>query len=216
MAQIFSPRANTIAPLLIVGVGMLAGGGLGLVLVSDNTSLVTNEDVVVEQPIPFSHDHHVGEIGLDCRYCHSSVEVSRSAGIPSSQLCMNCHNELFADAEMLEPLRASVSENKPIEWNRVHDMPDYVYFDHSIHLTKGIGCASCHGPVDEMPLMRKTESMTMRWCVDCHRDPGQNVRPREEVFNMKWKPGHDFDEERERLIEEYGVESRMSCSTCHR
>ena len=170
-------------------------------------------------PVPFSHAHHVGGMGFDCRYCHTSVEQSRFAGIPPTQTCMNCHAQLFTDAPMLEPVRASFRDNTPLRWTRVNDLADFVYFDHSIHVAKGVGCVTCHGPVDKMPLTYKGESLQMDWCLNCHRNPERYLRPRDQVFDMLYTPPADQLELGRRLVKEYdvaGPDQLTSCSTCHR
>lgn len=146
---------------------------------------MTNQNVTVDQPVPFSHQHHVADIGIDCRYCHQTVEYSARAGVPPTQVCMNCHRQLWNQTEMLAPVWNSFRNDEPLRWNRVHDLPDYVYFNHSIHIHKGIGCYSCHGDISEMPLVRRAQPLTMQWCLNCHRDPQQHVRPRELVFEPK-------------------------------
>jgi hypothetical protein len=216
MSQIFHPSTNTISRVSIFAVVITVAFAGWIAAALDRSSIVTRQNVILEQPVPFSHDHHVGEIGLDCRYCHTSVETSAFAGIPPTSTCMNCHNELFKDSPMLEPVRESFRSGRPIEWTRVHDVPDFVYFDHSIHVAKGIGCTSCHGEIDRMPITWKAESLKMEWCLACHRDPAQQVRPREEVFNVDWDPTSISDERRAQLIDEYHIQSKTSCSTCHR
>ena len=173
----------------------------------------------VEQPIPFSHKHHVGDDGIDCRYCHTSVEKSSFAGLPQTEICMTCHSQLFKDAPVLAPLFQSFETGKPLRWNRVHDLPDFVYFNHSIHVNKGIGCASCHGEVDRMPLTWRTQSLEMQWCLACHREPERYIRPRKQVFNLHWRPS-----EAEQavlgplLVKRYHVQKERitDCSICHR
>lgn len=170
------------------------------------------------QPIPFSHAHHVGELGIDCRYCHQTVESSANAGMPSTALCMNCHSEMWTNAELLEPLRDSWRRGKRIAWQRVYDMPEYVYFNHSIHVSHGVGCTTCHGAINQMPLTAKATPMTMSWCLDCHRDPGPRLRPPDEIFATDI-PADTWNRERgEKLMEHYGVATRglTNCSTCHR
>jgi hypothetical protein len=179
----------------------------------------TQAQVARHQPVPFSHKHHVSGLGMDCRYCHTSVEESAFAGIPSTKVCMTCHGLVWNDAELLEPVRESYRTDLPIEWVRVHDLPDFAYFDHSIHVAKGVGCSSCHGQVDEMPLMWQEHSLTMEWCLDCHRNPEEQIRPREAVFDMDWMPASLSLAERRALVEEYDVappQNLTSCSTCHR
>ncbi len=220
MAQIFGPSSNIYSKLSIVLAALLAGGGVTLVMAFERSPYKTNEGVIYTQPIKFSHDHHTAAMGIDCRYCHYTVERSRSANIPPTEVCMNCHSQIWADSPMLEPVRASYRNNEPIEWNRVHDLPDYVYFDHSIHVAKGVACFSCHGDVNEMPLIKRGASLQMSWCLDCHRDPTPNLRPPSEVTNFRWEPPEGAgDEYYAHLAEEVNLADRQrlfSCSTCHR
>jgi len=219
MPQIFRPRANSIARALLLG-ALLLVGGLGLVAYEiQNSSYVTRAEIVIEQPIPFSHEHHVKGLGIDCRYCHTSVTQSAFAGIPPTKTCITCHSQIWTNAPMLEPVRASWNNDTPIRWNRVHNLPGYVYFNHSIHVAKGVGCATCHGPVDEMPLMYQYAPLTMAWCLDCHRHPEKHLRPREEVFNMNYRAPDDQLALGRELAQRYQVRSPQAltdCSTCHR
>ncbi len=216
MTQIFHPSFNTLSKVTIFGAIFFLGGGLWLTAEINRSGYVTNEDVVREQPVHFSHKHHVQGLGIDCRYCHTSVEESAYAGMPSTKTCMTCHSMVWTNAELLEIVRESYRTDRSIEWTRVHDLPDYAYFDHSIHVKKGIGCASCHGPVDEMPLMWQENSLQMEWCLSCHREPELHVRPREHVFDMDWTPLEDQAELGARLVEEYDIQSLTNCSICHR
>jgi hypothetical protein len=216
MSQIFHPSTNTIARASIFAVLTLVALGGWIALSVDRSPAVTRVNQVIEQPVPFSHDHHVGEVGLDCRYCHSTVEKAASAGMPPTQTCVGCHSVIFADAPLLEPVRASYRESKPIQWNRVYDLPDFVYFNHSIHVAKGMGCTTCHGDIGKMPLTWKASSLQMEWCLDCHRDPARYVRPRSEVFNPNWDPASLSDTQRAGLVREYRIQSKTSCSVCHR
>ena len=219
MAQIFHRSTNILSRLSILMALAFVGCVIGLVMGVERSSYKTNEGVVYEQPVKFSHDHHTAALGIDCRYCHTSVEESAFANIPSTEVCMNCHKLIWNDSPMLEPVRASFRDNKPLEWNRVHDLPDFVYFDHSIHVAKGVGCETCHGPVNEMPLLARGASLQMAWCLDCHRNPEKFVRPPEEVFNMDWERPHDDPDYGAKLVEEAGIADErrlMSCSTCHR
>src|SRR5689334_17482455 len=184
MSQIFSRSANTISRVSIVGAVLLIGLLLGLVYELGMSPWVTRQNVAREQPIQFSHERHVAGNGIDCRYCHSSVEDSAFAGIPPTATCMNCHSQIFSTSAFLAPVRESARTDRGIEWVRVHDLPDFVYFNHSIHVHKGVGCTTCHGQVDRMPLMWKAQSLQMEWCVDCHRQPERYVRPREAVFSV--------------------------------
>jgi hypothetical protein len=177
---------------------------------------VTEAGVVREQPVPFSHKHHVADAGIDCRYCHTSVEESSFAGLPATEICMRCHSHLFTDSEILEPVRASFRTGEPLEWTRVHDLPDFVYFNHSIHVHKGIGCSTCHGPVHKMPLMWREHTLHMEWCLECHREPERFVRPRDQIYNMDWQPPSDQLALGKRLVEEYHISRKTDCSICHR
>jgi len=232
MSQIFPRSANTLSRVSIVGAVLLIGLLLGLVYELGASPWVTRQYVAREQPIQFSHERHVAGNGIDCRYCHTSVEQSRFAGIPPTKTCMNCHSQIFSNAPFLEPVRASFNSNKPLRWTRVHDLPDFVYFDHSIHVNKGVGCTSCHGQVDKMPLMYQSSTLQMAWCLDCHRNPEKNVRPRDQVFSVAYKQpssaapvkalGKEFTDQRElglALVAEYKIQeprNLTSCSTCHR
>ncbi|HXE66509.1 MAG TPA: cytochrome c3 family protein [Rhodanobacteraceae bacterium] len=171
----------------------------------------------VEQVVPFSHKHHVGDDGIDCRYCHQSVEQSAFAGIPSLSTCMTCHSQLYTHQKMLAPLLTAFDSGVPLHWQRVYKLPDFVYFNHGIHVAKGVGCASCHGPVDEMPLMSRNEHLTMQWCLSCHRDPAKHLRPRDEVFNLHWH-AKDPLALGAVLMRKYHIDTRRltDCSTCHR
>ncbi len=172
----------------------------------------------VTQPIRFSHKHHVGDDGLDCRYCHTSVEKSAFAGLPSTDICLTCHSQLFRDAPALAPLHASARENRPIRWNRVHDLPDFVYFDHSIHVNKGVACMECHGRVDQMPVLWRTAPLEMQWCLNCHRSAPRHVRPLAEVFLMQ-EPRPLSEQELKQLNRLYHLQDTRrltDCSTCHR
>lgn len=216
MPQIFHPSMNTVSRLTIFGAVafVAAGGAIGYNVV--RSPYITKTGVALEQPVPFSHKHHAGDIGIDCRYCHTSVETSAVAGIPPTKTCLNCHSQLWSDAPLLEPVRESFRTGTPLKWSRVHDLPDFAYFDHSIHLHKGIGCSTCHGKVDDMPLMWREATLQMQWCLDCHRDPARFVRPRHQLFNMHWKPEDDPNFNAVALMKEYHVKSKTNCSICHR
>ena len=214
--QVFHPSTNTIARVSIFGAVFFIAGILWLLNAVNRSSYVTEVGVPVDQPVPFSHKHHVQGIGVDCRYCHSSVEESSFAGMPATATCMSCHSQIWADSPMLEPVRASFRTGQPIQWIRVHDVPNFVYFDHSIHVRKGIGCVSCHGRVDQMPLMWKVNTLHMEWCLDCHSQPEKYVRPREEVFNMEWQPPADQAALGAKLVSEYNIHKKTDCSVCHR
>lgn len=219
MPQLFRPSANSISRISIFGAVFIIASAIFLVIAFQRSSYITKAYVEVEQPVQFSHKHHVGDDGIDCRYCHTAVEVSSSAGMPSTQTCMNCHSQIWADSPYLEPVRESWRTGRPIEWNRVHDLPDYVYFNHSIHVNKGIGCSTCHGRVDLMPTVWQVASLQMEWCLQCHRAPEKFVRPRDQIFNMEWQPGPDQERLGRELVKAYDIKSAAvltSCSTCHR
>ena len=216
MSQIFHPSTNTISRVTIFGAVFLVAALLWVMVAWQRSPYTTQAGVPREQPIPFSHTHHVGDVGLDCRYCHTSVETSPFAGIPPTQTCMNCHSRLWSDSPTLEPVRESYRSGKPIVWTRVHDLAGFVYFDHSVHIAKGVGCVTCHGRVDRMALVWKSASLQMEWCLDCHRRPQDFLRPREEVYSMDWQPPEDQGALGLRLMDEYKVHTRTDCSTCHR
>ena len=219
MSQIFPRSANAIARMSLIGVlSFLALAGW-IVFTLMRSSWVTKQDEFVEQPIQFSHLHHVGGEGIDCRYCHTSVEKSSFAGIPPTKTCMNCHSVLWTNAPILEPVRASLRDDQPIHWIRVNDLPDFVYFNHQIHVRQGVGCATCHGPIDKMPLVYQARTLQMEWCLDCHRAPEKYLRPRDQVFNMAYEAPANQLELGLRLKREYNVatkEHMTSCSICHR
>jgi len=201
--------------LILRAGGAVAGLALFGLYHFNSLPIVTRNHEAREQPVQFSHKHHNGELGIDCRYCHTSVEETAFAGIPSTQICMNCHSQMWKDAPILEPVRASYRTGESLEWTRVHDLGDFAYFNHAAHLAKGIGCASCHGDVTKMNLTASVETMTMGWCLDCHRDPARAVRPKDKLFDTTWV-SEDQRAEGAKLVEEYHVEPRTDCSTCHR
>jgi hypothetical protein len=243
MSQIFHRSTNTLSRATIFGAVFIVTALGGVIYIVQGSPFVTYAGVRKPQPVPFSHQHHVAGLGIDCRYCHTSVETSSFAGIPPTKTCMNCHSQIWTNAELLEPVRASYRSGESLQWTRVNQLPDFVYFNHSIHVTKGVGCNTCHGPVDQMPLMYQAESLQMEWCLGCHRDPGKNLRPRDQVFNMRYQPpttanpvsvdGRVFTDQDSLgayLITKYqvrdgriktsdgqiGVSDITSCSTCHR
>ncbi len=186
MAQVFDRSSNALARASLVLTGLIVIA-LGVALNSlQRSPWVTKQGQRPDQPVPFSHKHHVEGLGLQCQYCHTSVEKSSYAGIPPTKTCMNCHSQIWTDAQLLAPVRESWASGASIHWIKVHDLPDYVYFNHEIHVNKGIGCASCHGRVDEMPLMYEQNTLQMEWCLNCHRNPGVNLRPTSEIYNMAW------------------------------
>ncbi len=232
MSQIFHRSTNTLSRFTIYGavflLAALAWAGVEL----QRSAYTTGQGDAYGQPVPFSHEHHVGGLGLDCRYCHTSVESSSFAGVPPTKTCMNCHTQLWTDSPMLQPVRDSYRSGQSLAWTRVNDLPDFVYFNHQIHVNKGVGCDTCHGPVDRMPLMYQAQSLQMEWCLSCHRAPEKFLRPKTEVFNMRYqqptaeKPvqaaGRSFSSQLELgkfLLKEHkirGVDLLTSCSTCHR
>ena len=203
----------------MIAVAVLAAtGGLAFTQLS-RSSYLTGRYVEKQQPVQFSHKHHVGDDGIDCRYCHQTVETTASAGMPSTQTCMNCHSQIWADSPYLESVRASFRDNKPIEWERVHDLPEYTYFNHSIHVAKGVGCSTCHGAIDKMPAVFQENTLQMEWCIACHREPEKFIRPKSEIYNMQWQDGDLDKAERDKLKIDHKIRSKemlTSCSTCHR
>jgi hypothetical protein len=219
MPQIFHRGFNTLSRVSIAGVVIGLFVAWLVLYVVGWSPYVTQAHVARVQPVPFSHKHHAGELGIDCRYCHTSVEDSSFAGIPPTKTCMNCHQEIWFGSSVLEPVRASYRSGESIPWQRIHNLPQFVYFDHSIHIKKGVGCVTCHGRVDQMPFTYQEESLLMSWCVDCHRNPKPNLRPREAVFDMTWQPPGDRPNLGAELHEQYrirNVHELTSCSTCHR
>jgi hypothetical protein len=216
MAQIFHRSTNTISRVSIYGAVILIAVLGYAVNVVNQTSYVTEVHNARPQPVPFSHKHHVGELGLDCRYCHSTVEVSSSAGMPPTQTCMACHSQIWTGAAILEPVRASYRDSTPISWTRVNALPDFVYFNHSIHVAKGVGCTTCHGPIGEMNITWRAQSLYMRWCLECHNAPEKFLRPKSEVFNAFYEPPSDQEALGKKLVAEYKVQKLTNCTTCHR
>lgn len=212
--QIFHRSTNTISRATIYGAVFLIAALLWAVLELQRSPYITYAKVARPQPVPFSHQHHVAGLGIDCRYCHTSVEESNFAGLPPTATCMNCHAQIWTNANMLEPVRASFASGKPLVWSRVHRLPQFVRFNHSIHVAKGIGCASCHGRIDRMALTYQAAPLTMEWCLSCHRAPENFVRPRGEVFNMAYEPANQ-EIDGPRLVKEYKIQKLTTCSTCH-
>lgn len=219
MPQLFHYSANYWARASIVGVVCLLGFVAWAGYTIDRGSYETRQLEIREQPIPFSHAHHVGALGIDCRYCHTTVEESSFANIPPTKTCINCHSQIWNTSPTLEPVRASYRTGESIQWTRVHDLPDFVYFNHSIHVSKGVGCESCHGRVDQMPLMWKANTLEMSWCLNCHRNPQQVLRPLDQITTMGYVPDGDQDTIGRQLMQVYHTpDTRVltSCSTCHR
>lgn len=218
MAQIFPRSANSTTKTLIISALIGIAVLLGILLNINRIYYVSHVNIPKDQPVAFSHKHHVTGMGLDCRYCHSTVETTAFAGIPPTETCMTCHSQVWTDAPILEPVRASLRTNTSLQWNRVHDLPDFVYFNHSIHVNKGVGCQTCHGQVDQMPLMWKVNTLNMEWCLACHRAPEQFLRPRDQVFNMSYTPPANQEALGRQLVAEYHVQTSQltNCSICHR
>jgi hypothetical protein len=222
MPQIFHRSFNVLSRVSIFGSVLLLAWLCWFLAVFYRSSYVTESHLAYEQPVPFSHTHHVGQLGIDCRYCHTSVEDSSFAGLPPTKTCMNCHQQIWVSAPLLEPVRDSYRKGESIPWQRVHNLPGFVYFNHSIHVAKGVGCVTCHGRVDEMPLLYQENTLLMEWCLDCHRQPERHLRPRAEVFSMVWKPedaGSSQEALGPELVRRYHVRdpnTLTSCSTCHR
>jgi hypothetical protein len=219
MAQIFHPSTNTISRLSLYGAVFIAAlTSYGIFEVIQSPYL-TDVSVALQQPVPFSHKHHATELGIDCRYCHTTVETSPYAGIPPTHTCMTCHSQIWTNADMLAPVRASYQTNRSLEWTRVNAVPDFVYFDHSIHVKKGVGCTTCHGPIGEMPLTWRAETLYMRWCLECHRQPEKFVRRREDIFQANYRPPSNQLELGRQLVKEYKirpVKQLEDCYACHR
>lgn len=219
MSQIFPPRSNTIARASLLAVPVLLLVIAGLLAWWVHSSTFNKVGVTVPQPVAFPHVMHVGPVGLDCRFCHTSVDKSSFADLPPTETCMGCHTYVRPDSPLLAPVRQSWETGEPIAWNRVNDVPDFVYFDHQIHVNKGVGCESCHGRVDKMGTAVKANTFYMAWCLDCHREPEKNLRPLDQVTKMGYQPAEDQHVLGARLAEEYNllpVEQLMNCSTCHR
>lgn len=218
MPQIFHRSTNTISRVTIFGAVFIVAGLLAILGILYRSPVVTAVGIARPQPVQFSHEHHSYDDGIDCRYCHTSVEESSSAGIPATEVCMNCHSQIWTEAPELAPVINSWETGEPLEWTRVHDLADFVYFNHGIHVQNGVGCETCHGRVDQMPLMMKAEPMTMEWCLDCHRNPAPNLRPVEEVFTMGYQHPTDNPSMGQQLLEEYSIETTRldDCNICHR
>lgn len=216
MPQIFHRSTNTLSRLSIFGALFLVAGLLWGLATFNRSSYMTQERVARTQPVQFSHKHHVGELGIDCRYCHTAVETAARATVPPTETCMSCHSQIWRQSPFLEPVRASFRTDRSIVWAKVHDLPDFVYFNHGVHVQKGIGCVSCHGRVDRMNQVWQQSSLQMEWCLDCHRDPARHVRPRDRVFDLAWERPADQPDLGVELLRLYDVHPRTDCSTCHR
>ncbi|MBT5855592.1 cytochrome c3 family protein [bacterium] len=213
--NIFPKWSNKLPAFILAG---LLGAGSVVVVIFWYWFSPANLNVGYQpkQPIPYSHRLHAGELGIDCRYCHTGVEKSPTAGIPPTETCMNCHKLIKKNSPHIIKLRESFSKNVPIEWVRVHQLPDYAYFDHSRHINSGVSCVSCHGRIDQMETVRQVKPLSMGWCLDCHRDPVPHLRPKSEVTNMDWVTPSNQEEEGLKLKALYHVNPREDCTTCHR
>jgi hypothetical protein len=229
MAQVFHRSSNMIARLSIGGAVVFVGALIFILYQIALSPWYTNEQATLQQPVPFSHRHHAGELGIDCRYCHADVEKSWYAGVPPTQTCMTCHSQIWTNAEMLEPVRASYRTGVSLRWNKVNELPQFVYFNHSIHVAKGIGCTTCHGPIATEALTYKTGTLYMSWCLQCHRDPAKYVRPESQVFNPFYQQptygapvtfeGVKYTDQAalgRALVQKYQLQTFQYCSTCHR
>lgn len=214
---IFGPEANALVRAALLSAVSAGGFLIAAIWVVPVTGFNTQERFAPQQPVPFSHKHHVSGLGLDCRYCHTEVEKSSNAGMPSTAICMTCHSQIWTNAAMLRHDRQSLAQNKPIRWTRVYTLPDYVYFDHSIHIAKGVGCTECHGPIGDMALTWKAEPLYMGWCLSCHRDPAPHLRPKEDVFNPHWHRTASTPSGKV-LMAQYHIHTGnlTDCSICHR
>jgi len=228
MRALFPRWTNTVARLSVAVLIATPLALIGLLMLLQRSPFITGQGNPISQPVQFDHRHHVGDEGIDCRYCHQTVETSASAGIPSTELCMNCHSQIWNKSPLLDLVRQSYFTDRPIEWNRVHDLPDFVYFNHSIHVNKGVGCVTCHGRVDQMAAVEQAAPLTMAWCLDCHRDPTPHLRPREFITDLAWIPrvadsAHGGGSHPgttplvgQALAQAYDVKARTNCTTCHR
>lgn len=221
MSQIFRSSADTVLRLGLAALIFVPLAGVALTMILVRSGYATGQDRIPEQPVPFSHAHHAAEIGIDCRYCHAGVETSAFAGIPPTSTCMTCHSQLWTEAEMLAPVRESYATGERLNWNRVNELPDYVYFDHSIHVAKGVACTTCHGAVGNMKLTRQEAPLTMGWCLDCHRDPVPNLSPPSAIFSPfpeeKSVAGSAAEDIHAFLSDrDVSAEGLTDCSVCHR
>ena len=205
LPQVFSRKTDQIVYFVLYGALVIVIVGPSIWLIISHSSYATGQFTPYEQPVPFSHKHHVGDVGLDCRYCHQGVETSNSAGLPATEICMTCHSQIFANADVLGPVRQSFASRTPLEWTRVNSVPDFVFFNHAVHVNNGVGCVTCHGRVDQMPITWQAAPLTMQWCLNCHRDPGPNLRPRNQIYSMTWRPQGDRKKLAESLLAHYRI-----------
>jgi hypothetical protein len=214
-ATLLPPWTNTAIRLVLLCLALGLIGGISLLLIWVRSPFFTGQNEPVVQPLQFDHRHHVADDGIDCRYCHTSVDTAPSAGYPATEVCTSCHGQIWNQSPMLEPVRRSFFLDRPLEWRRVHQLPDHVYFNHSIHVNKGVGCVTCHGRVDQMAEVMRVSPLTMGWCLDCHRAPERHLRPRDQITSMTWEADDPLQTGRE-IARKNDVHTRTSCSTCHR
>lgn len=234
MPQFFQPQTNRVLLGVLLAIPVALTAALGAAVWAGRADFITGKGATVEQPVSFPHDIHAGKLQIDCRFCHEHVERSPFAGLPSSAVCLDCHAQVWTGLAALEPVRAAAATGLPLAWRRVHDVPDYARFDHSIHSAKGVGCVACHGRADQMTVMKQTETLLMTWCLDCHRDPIPHIQPRETICDPTWKYPSGIDELnalardlgveatisrprdlQEALADAYDVREKLSCSICH-
>lgn len=213
---LFNRWTNTVARLSVVVLFGTPVVLISLLMLWVRTPYGTKQYREILQPIQFDHRHHVSDEGIECRYCHTTVDKSPTAGIPSTTVCMSCHAQIWSKSPYLSMVREAYFTDRPVQWRRVHNLPDYVYFNHSIHVNKGVGCVTCHGRVDQMPAVNQVAPLTMGWCIECHRNPEPNLRPLEYITSMTWKPSGDPQKVGAELAKKYNVHTRTSCTTCHR
>src|SRR5947209_2065227 len=219
MAQLFRPGANSIAIIVVVATFAVPVGAVAVSYVIWNSPYATDQYLTPAQPVPFSHAHHVGDLGIDCRMCHAGVEKAAFAGVPATHICMTCHSQIWTNARMLAPVRASLASNIPLHWKRVGRLPAYVYFDHSVHVDNGVGCSSCHGDMTHMQMTYQPNAFSMDFCLSCHQAPQKFLRPRDKIVDMQWQPPADQDKIGRKLLAQYHINTSgllTDCSTCHR
>ena len=219
MRQLFAPGADAILRLFMLSTAGLIAVLLLVAAGVSRSSYVSTVGVAPAQPVPFSHKHHSGELGIDCRYCHTQVTKYATAGIPPIHTCMTCHSQIWTGSPMLAPVRESFAKDDPLHWTRVNRLPEYVYYNHSIHINKGIGCSTCHGPVNQMQLTYRANAFEMQFCLNCHKNPERYVRPQEKIWDMEWTPPADQDKLGPELVSQYHIRSAgqlSDCSICHR
>ncbi|MEH6564331.1 MAG: cytochrome c3 family protein [Halopseudomonas sp.] len=218
MPQLFKPSTNGKTQMLLAAICALVLAGAAVAFMLNSSPYSTGESRIAQQPVPFSHQHHVGELGIQCGYCHTSFTRSPFAGMPDTATCMTCHSQLYTSADVLAPVRKSFTDEQPLAWVRVHDLPDHVYFSHQAHVNNGVGCESCHGRVDRMPLMRQAKPLSMRWCLECHRNPGPQLREISQITVMGIARATGSSAATQALLNKYDIHpKRMTdCMTCHR